>query len=150
MTTQTWENRKTIFGTFLGLELWAQFSGWRSGDSENLPTKFSKDKASNFQKIKTDLDLLYSFPRYTPLKIGTFYHFWGRNSGTKIFPDMRFSAKWAHYYPLTISRKSRKTNYSILSKVQKGPILGQFGPIFQNLGKMRIFSKNRALSLFYI
>ena len=43
----------------------------RSGDGANLPMTFSKDEPSNFLKIKTDFNLLYSFSRYGRLKKGT-------------------------------------------------------------------------------
>ena len=62
---------------------------YSSGDSENLV--ISKDKMSNLSKVKTDFDLLHSLLNYTRFKKVTFSHL-GRNSGTRFFPDMRFSA----------------------------------------------------------
>ena len=42
---------------------------------------------------------------------------------------------------------SAKSNEGNLKYNRKGPFLGYFGPFLPNLGKMRIFPKNRALSL---
>ena len=63
---------------------------------------------------------------------------------------MRFSAKWGQYYPLTISRMSRKSLEPNSRKVRKGLILGTFSHIFPNFGKTRIFFKNPALSVIFL
>ena len=47
----------------------------------------------------------------------------------------------------------QKVMIQFCAKVQKTyfwTFLGHFGPFFPNFGKMRVFPKNRALSLFYI
>ena len=61
--------------------------------------------------------------------------------------------KLANHETLHFRSFLAKTNDSILHKSLKTLFLGLFGPfwaLFQFLGKMRIFPKNRALSLFYI
>ena len=61
------------------------------------------------------------------------------NSGTGFFFDMRFSPKWGAHYPLTISRKPRKTNDRILRKIEKNHFFDKFSRFFPNFGKTGIF-----------
>ena len=67
-----------------------------------------------------------------------------------LFPKKRFGPIWSPYFGLTSCRKSAKTNEKISQKSWKTLILGYFDHIYCHAHFLRIFSKNRALSPFYI
>ena len=141
-TIQTWENRKTGFWDRIRPDFRPQFSGWRSVDGSK-PLKLRCVR--NFWTFRKSKRISISFTTYRDklhrkkVLFSQIRHFSVHNSGTRFFPDMRFSAKWAHYYPLAMSRKPRKTNEPILTKITKSTILGQFGPVFPNFLKTGFF-----------
>ena len=138
-TTETRENRKKQFWDRIGPDFRPQFSGWRSGDGSK-PLKLRCVR--NFWTFGKSKRISISITTYRDIRhrkkvlFSQIRHFSVHNSGTRFFPDMRFSAKWAHYYPLNISRKPRKTNEPISRKIKKY----DFGPIWARFPK---FQENR-------
>ena len=80
-----------------------------------ISRKNNKDFLSYSQKKHFD-------PRFDP--------FLPHISRTRFFPDMRFSLKEAHYWPLSTCRISRKNNEDFLSYSQKTPFWPPFDPRF--------------------
>ena len=79
-------------------------------------------------------------PRLTPV--------WPYISRTRFLPDMRFSLKDAHYRPLLICIKSKKTNEDFSRKSRKTPFWPRFDPFLPQISTPWFFFENRALSLF--
>ena len=82
----------------------------------NLTCNVLKVPSSDFMKIQSDFDLLFSFPRYSHSKSGPVgpetypTQDLGPNiSRTRFFPDMRFSPKGREGLGLTSYQKSEKS-----------------------------------------
>jgi hypothetical protein len=84
------------------------------------------------------------------LILDNFDHFYCPAHFLRVFPKKRFGPIWSPYFGLTSCWKSAKTNEKISQKSWKTLILGYFDHIYCHAHFLRIFSKNRALSLFYI
>ena len=67
---------------------------------------------------------------------------------TRFFPDMRFSPKEAHYWPLLTCTKPKKTNENFSRKYRKTPFWPRFDPFSPEISTPRFFFKNPASSVF--
>ena len=71
-------------------------------------------------------------------------------SKLQIFLKNRFHSNWRSYLVLTSGQKPSKSLEPFLRKISKYLILSQFGDLFANIPKSKIFVKNLALWLFYL
>ena len=142
---------KTYFQSRFGPCFRPRFSGWRSGDMPNLTLNVLKVPSSDFMKIQSDFDLLFSFLRYSRLKSGPA----GRNtypaqnlgpniSRTRIFSDIQFSLKDRKGLELTSYQRSENSLEPFLRKIGKTSIFTVFWHFFQIFWKTRIFSEKPA------
>ena len=77
-----------------------------------------------------------------------FDHFLPHISRTRFLPDMQFSQKDAHYWPLLSCRISKKTNEDFSRKSRKTPFWPRFDPFLPQISTPWFFFEKRALSLF--
>ena len=100
-----------------------RFSGWSGDGSKPLKLGCVKNFWT-FGKSKRISIFITTYWDIRHRKKGLFSQnrsFLVHNSGIGFFPDMRLSTKWAHYYPLTMSRISRKSLEPFSRKIGNQP-----------------------------
>ena len=123
---------------------------WEFSQICNLRRKLANHKTLHFRPFlaKTNDSIFHKSPKTL------FLPFLGplcpKSQEREFSQTWDFCRKLANHKTLHFRLFLAKTNDSIFCKSPKTLFLGLFRPFFPYFGKMRIFPKNRALSLFYV